>query len=456
MSTENDWLDQLPQAARDYIDGRKLEEVECIISDTPGVSRGKCMPARKFGRMDRMYLPDSIFYQTITGSYVDIDDMENQYTEGDMVLTPDLASATAAPWTGDITLQVIHNVEDLNENPVPLVPRNVLKRVLALYEAEGWTPVVAPEMEFYLVARNTDPNQPIEPPMGRTGRKAASQQAYSMSAVDEYGPVIDDIYDFAEAQGFEIDTIIQEGGAGQIEINLKHGDPVKLADEVFFFKRLIKEAALRHDCFATFMAKPMGDQPGSAMHIHHSILDIKTGDNIFTGKDGKATAAFTQFIAGLQTYLPAATPFIAPYVNSYRRYVAHHSAPINLEWGEDNRTTGIRVPISGPEARRVENRVAGMDCNPYIGIAASLACGYLGLKEKLKPRDAASGEAYEADRDIPPSMYEALSLLDECPELTEAMGEEFTTVYKATKRMEYDEFQEVISPWEREHLLMNV
>ena len=134
--------------------------------------------------------------------------------------------------------------------------------------------------------------------MGRTGRKAASQQAYSMSAVDEYGPVIDDIYDFAEAQGFEIDTIIQEGGAGQIEINLKHGDPVKLADEVFFFKRLIKEAALRHDCFATFMAKPMGDQPGSAMHIHHSILDIKTGDNIFTGKDGKATPAFTQFHRG--------------------------------------------------------------------------------------------------------------------------------------------------------------
>lgn len=456
MSTDHKWTEKLPQAAQDYIAGRKLEEVECIISDTPGISRGKCMPARKFGRMDQMYLPDSIFYQTITGGYVDIDEMENQYTEGDMVLTPDFSSATAAPWTGDITLQVIHNVEDLKGNPMPVVPRNVLKRVLSLYEAEGWTPVVAPEMEFYLVARNTNPNDPIEPPMGRTGRKAASQQAYSMSAVDEYGPVIDDIYDFAEAQGFEIDTIIQEGGAGQIEINLQHGDPIKLADEVFYFKRLIKEAALRHNCFATFMAKPMGDQPGSAMHIHHSILDSKTGQNIFTGQNDKATEEFTQFIAGLQTYLPAATPFIAPYVNSYRRYVAHFSAPINLEWAEDNRTTGIRVPISGPEARRVENRVAGMDCNPYIGIAASLACGYLGMKNKLKPRDAASGEAYEAERDIPPSMYEALSLLDDSPELAEIMGEEFTMIYKAIKRMEYDEFQEVISPWEREHLLINV
>ncbi len=456
MSTGYDWIKKTSQAAQDYVKDRKLEEIECIISDTPGISRGKCMPARKFSKMDKMYLPDSIFYQTVTGSYVDIDEMEDQYTEGDMVLTPDFASTTAAPWTGDITLQVIHNVEDLAGNPMPLVPRNVLKRVLALYQAEGWKPVVAPEMEFYLVAPNTNPNLPIEPPMGRTGRKAASQQAYSMSAVDEYGPVIDDIYDFAEAQGFEIDTIIQEGGAGQIEINLQHGDPLKLADEVFFFKRLIKEAALRHDCFATFMAKPMSDQPGSAMHIHHSILDIETGQNIFSDKAGKATEAFTQFIAGMQTYLPAATPFIAPYVNSYRRYVANFSAPVNLEWAENNRTTGIRVPISGPEARRVENRVAGMDCNPYIGIAASLACGYLGMKQGLEPRSPAKGEAYEAKRDIPPSMYEALSLLDACPELAEIMGDEFTMVYKATKRMEYDEFQEVISPWEREHLLMNV
>ena len=126
-----------------------------------------------------------------------------------------------------------------------MAPRNVLKRVVALYEAEGWRPVVAPEMEFYLIKPNLNPNEPIEPPVGRTGRQMVSRQAYSMSAVDEYGKVIDDIYEFAEAQGFEIDTIIQEGGAGQVEINLLHGDPVKLADQVFFFKRTIREAALQ-------------------------------------------------------------------------------------------------------------------------------------------------------------------------------------------------------------------
>jgi glutamine synthetase len=447
MDNALNWLDNVPQAARDYIANRRLEEIECIIADTTGISRGKCMPARKFSRLDPMYLPDSIFYQTVTGSYVDMDEIENQYTEGDMVLKPDFSSATAAPWTGDVTLQIIHDVFDINGAMMPLVP---------YYVAEGWEPVVAPEMEFYLVARNTDYNMPIVPPIGRTGRPAASMQAYSMSAVDEYGTVIDDIYDFAEAQGFEIDTIIQEGGAGQVEINLKHGHPLKLADEVFYFKRLIKEAALRHNCYATFMAKPMGDQPGSAMHLHHSILDVETGKNIFNSTQGKATPAFRHFIAGLQEHLPAATPFIAPYVNSYRRYVAGHAAPINLEWAENNRTTGIRIPLSEPESRRVENRVAGMDCNPYIGIAASLACGFLGLKNKLKPRIAASGEAYDAERDIPPTMYQALELLEQDVALTEMMGPEFTAVYMAAKRMEYDEFQEVISPWEREHLLMSV
>lgn len=451
-----DWLIELPKAAQDYISGRRLEEVECIIADTPGISRGKAMPALKFSRMDQMYMPDSIFYQTITGSYADIEDIRNQYTEGDMVLTPDFSSATAAPWTGDITLQIIHNISDQNGKPVPMAPRNVLKHVIDLYAKEGWQPVVAPEMEFYLVGPNTNPNHPIEPMLGRTGRKAASRQAYSMAAVDEYGAVIDDIYDFAEAQGFEIDTIIQEGGAGQIEINLKHGDPIKLADEVFYFKRLIKEAALRHNCFATFMAKPMADQPGSAMHIHHSILDKATGENIFNDEKRQATDRHAQFIAGLQHYIPAATPFFAPYVNSYRRYVANYSAPINLEWASDNRTTGIRVPVSKPEARRVENRVVGMDCNPYIAIAASLACGYLGIKNKLSPRTAAKGEAYGADREIPAAMHDALLQLDQKPDFSEVLGTHFVKIYRAIKEMENAEFQQVISPWEREHLLMNV
>ncbi|MFT5005504.1 MAG: glutamine synthetase [Paracoccaceae bacterium] len=455
MGNAENWHKKLPQAARDYIGSSRLDEVECIISDMPGISRGKAMPASKFASSTQMFLPDSIFYQTISGGWANFDS-EDRFTDPDMVLTPDYSTASAAPWAPDPTLQIIHDINDQKGEPVPFAPRNVLKHVVDLYAQKGLTAVVAPELEFYLVAPNTDPTQPIEPPFGRSGRRVASSQGYSMSAIDEYGPIIDDIYDFAEAQGFEIDTIIHEGGAGQIEINLPHGDPIQLADQVFFFKRLIREAALRHKCYATFMAKPMQDQPGSAMHIHHSIVTSKSGKNIFVNEDGSESDAFRHFIAGLQNHLPAAIAIIAPYVNSYRRYVPDHSAPVNFEWGRDNRTTGLRVPVSGPEARRIENRLAGMDCNPYLGIAASLACGYLGLEEQINPRDEIIGNAYEAEAELPRSLREALLNFEASEALASVLKPAFCDVYAAVKWSEQDEFIQVISPWEREHLLINV
>ncbi|WP_371226655.1 glutamine synthetase family protein [Roseovarius sp. 2305UL8-3] len=450
------WTDKLPEPARDYLEGKRLDEVECIVSDLPGIARGKAVPASKFAKQEYFHLPDSIFFQTITGGWGEAADEDEGFIERDMILVPDMATASAAPWTGDWTLQVIHDAEDRDRKPIPFSPRNVLKRVVEMYRKRGLEPVVAPEMEFYLTARNLDPAKKIEPMMGRSGRPAAARQAYSMTAVDEFGPVIDDIYDFAEAQGFEIDGITQEGGAGQLEINLLHGDPVKLADEVFYFKRLIREAALRHDCFATFMAKPIEDEPGSAMHIHHSIMDIETGQNIFSGPQGGETDAFYHFIGGLQHHMPAAIAIMAPYVNSYRRYVKDNAAPINLAWARDNRTTGIRIPISGASARRVENRLAGMDCNPYLGIAASLACGLLGLQNEIRPDKQCKGDAYEGESDIPRVLGDALDLFDEATELHEVLHPEFARVYSIVKRTEYEEFLQVISPWEREHLLLNV
>ena len=455
MSKVDEMISGLPEAAKKYISGKKLDEVECVIADLPGIARGKAVPATKFSRQKSFHLPDSIFFQTITGGWGEAAGEEG-FVERDMVLKPDMSTASAAPWTGDWTLQVVHDAFDRKEEPIPFAPRNVLKRVINLYHAKGWDPIVAPEMEFFLVARNLDPANPIEAMMGRSGRPAAARQAYSMTAVDEFGPVIDDIYDFSEAQGFEIDGITQEGGAGQLEINLRHGCPVKLADEVFFFKRLIREAALRHDCFATFMAKPIENEPGSAMHIHHSILDLENGSNAFSGPQGGETDLFYHFIGGLQKYMPAAIAVMAPYVNSYRRYVKDHAAPINLEWGRDNRTTGIRIPLADPEARRVENRVGGMDCNPYLGIAASLACGYLGMLNEIRPVKQFRGEAYEGEAEIPRIMGQALDIFEEATELHQVLHPEFARVYSIVKRAEYEEFLQVISPWEREHLLLNV
>jgi glutamine synthetase len=332
----------------------------------------------------------------------------------------------------------------------------LLKRVIDLYHKRGWTPVVAPEIEFYLVKRNIDPDYPLEPPIGRSGRAEAGRRSYSISAVNEFDAVFEDIYEFAEAQALEVDTLIHEEGAAQMEINLRHGDPLVLADQVFLLKRTIREAALAHDIYATFMAKPIATEPGSAMHVHQSVLLTETGRNIFSDEEGRPTDRFFQFISGQQRYLPSVTCMLAPYVNSYRRLVRGGSAPVNVAWGYDNRTTGLRIPASSPGNRRVENRVPSSDANPYLALAASLACGYLGLVEGAAPSEPVQGVARSDEFDLPVGLLEAVGLFEETEELGEVFGRGFVTTFAAVKRAEFATFMRVISPWEREFLLLNV
>ena len=189
-----------------------------------GVARGKVMPAGKFADLQPSHLPISIFWQTITGGYAEFGGDE-LYAEGDLNLLPDLSTLRQVPWTRSPTAQVIHDVYRLSTDPLEFAPRQVLRRVLDAYHAEGWQPVVAPELEFFLTEKNTDSDYPLRPPVGRSGRQSIAGQAYSITAVDEFDTIVDEIYDFAELQGLEIDTIIQESGASQLEINIKHGGP---------------------------------------------------------------------------------------------------------------------------------------------------------------------------------------------------------------------------------------
>lgn len=451
-------LSQLPTQAdelRSFMSRYKIDEVECTIPDFHGVARGKAMPAVKFAASTPTFLPFSIFFQSITGQYIDYESADYD-TETDMLLIPDLSTIRPIPWARYPSLHVIHDIHYVSGEPVACAPRNQLKHILELYKKQGWQPVVAPELEFYLTKQNINPDMPLEPPVGRSGRQSVGRQSYSMAAIDEYEPIIEDIYQYAETQGLTIDTIIQEGGAAQLEINMDHGDPLVLADSVFLFKRLIREAALKHGCYATFMAKPMTNQPGSAMHIHQSVVDSTTGKNIFNDEKDQPTDHFYHFIGGHQKYLEAATCILAPYVNSYRRLVPSGSAPINLEWSFDNRSAGIRVPNSSAQARRVENRIAGVDTNPYNAIAVSLATGYLGMMNAIKPREQFIGEAYNADYGLPRGLQEALVKFDQCAELKSILGEQFSSIYLKLKEHEFNEFMQVVSPWEREYLLLTV
>jgi len=443
--------------ARAWAAARGVTEIECLVPDLAGVARGKIMPSSKFFDDTAMALPSSIFMQTISGEYPDESgDFRYDPSDGDLELRPDFSTLCEVPWAPDPTAQVIHDAFYHDGRPVEIAPRQLLKRVIDLYRKRGWEPVVAPELEFYLVKRNTDPDYPLEPPIGRSGRAEAGRRSYSISAVNEFDAVFEDIYAFAEAQGLEVDTLIHEEGAAQMEINLRHGDPLALADQVFLLKRTIREAALGHDIYATFMAKPIAQEPGSAMHVHQSVIDRDTGRNIFTDADGKPTTAFFNFIGGQQRLLPAVTCMIAPYVNSYRRLVKGGSAPVNVAWGYDNRTTGLRIPPSSPTNRRVENRVPSSDANPYLALAASLACGYFGLVEEMTPSEPVSGSTRSDEFDLPVGLLEAVGLFEETEELVEAFSRGFMSTFAAVKRAEFATFMRVISPWEREFLLLNV
>jgi glutamine synthetase len=227
---------------------------------------------------------------------------------------------------------------------------------------------------------------------------------------------------------------------------------------VFLFKRLVREAALKHGIDATFMAKPIEGEPGSAMHVHQSLTDINTGDNLFANADGSDSDMFRHYIGGLQQYIPTLMPIFAPNVNSYRRYLADEpgNAPTNVEWGFENRTVGLRVPEAVPAARRVENRLPGSDTNPYLALAGNLIAGYLGIIKQLEPRPAVNGRFEGSSDELPTNFEASMDAMLNCETIREALGANFVDGFIGTRITEYEGFKRVISSWEREFLLSTV
>ncbi len=444
----------------DWLKANAVTEVECLVADQSGIARGKILPAAKFIRSlgdNSLRIPEDLFVQTVTGEFPG--EQENRVTDPamrDVRMRPDPQSLRIVPWYDEPTAQVIGDCYHHDGGVVDIAPRQVLRRVLEAYAERNWRPVVAPELEFFLTKVNPDPDYPLEPPIGQSKRPESGSQSYGIEAVNEFDPVFDDVYDWCEAQELDVDTLTHEGGVAQMEMNFNHGDPLLLADQVFLFKRTVRKAALKHDMYATFMAKPLENQPGSAMHIHQSVVCSEKGNNIFAERNGDYTKLFINHIGGLQKYLPAAMPLLAPNVNSYRRLRRFSDAPINLHWGWENRTVGLRVPDSGQEGRRVENRVAGADANPYLAIAASLACGYLGMVDELEPTKAIEGSAYRLAQTLPRFLPDALDQLRRAKPLHAVLGETFVEALIMVKDVEHRAYQEVISSWEREHLLLNV
>jgi len=436
---------------------RRIDEVECIVPDMNGIMRGKIVPREDFIRIvdSGVRLPEFVFFQAVTGDSADDSAIVNPL-DRDVRCVPDLTTLRVVPWYEEPTAQVICDCYFADGSMVDFAPRSVLRRVVELYAEKGLRPVVAPELEFYLTANNLDPDLPIEVPIGLSGRKESGRQAYGIEHANDFDHVVNLMYDYCEASRIEIATMAHEAGPAQLEMNFRHGDPIERADQTFLFKRTARLAARKYDMVATFMAMPHQDMPGSATHIHQSIVRIDDGTNIFAAPDGSDAPALLHYIGGLQRFVPSAMSLFCPNVNSYRRIRLESDAPINVHWGRDNRTCGLRVPDSGPEARRVENRVIGADSNPYIAMAATLAAGLIGLEEAIEPDPVVEVNAHTLGVSLPSHLSDALEELSVCEPMKRVLGPRFVEAFIDVKRLEWRLYNRVISSWEREYLLLNV
>jgi len=427
---------------------RGVDEIECVTPDLNGVPRGKVMTAEGFLEGRRLQLARGVLLQCMMGGYPAARFYGSD--DGDLALNAEPTQIHRLPWADTPRALAICDADELDGGSSGLSTRSLLKQVIARYAAHGWQPVVATELEFFVFARNADPLQPFQPPLGLDGRREDGGSAFSVSSNNGLRPFFREVYQCMAALGLPRDTFMHEMGVSQFEINLLHGDPLLLADQTFLFKHLLKEVALKHGLSVVCMAKPLAHTPGSSMHIHQSVVDQGSGQNIFSAADGQATPAFYQFIAGQQAAMADFTLLFAPHVNSYQRLCHPYASPNNACWSEDNRAAGLRIPASAPVARRVENRLPGADANPYLALAASLAAGLYGMEQRLQPSAPIQGEFEVPDElALPCTMHAAIERLKRSDLALELFGKEFIEGYIASKTMELTSFFDEITPWER-------
>lgn len=331
------------------------------------------------------------------------------------------------------------------DEPTFFEPRNILQKVLKSYESRQWFPTVAFELEFYLFDGERDSQDLIKLVRNPKTGRIDSPTVLSSTRISDFELVIDDITRSCNMQNIETGAISAEMGAGQFEINFNHHKNVlRAADETCLFKRIVIEIAKKHGLSATFIAKPLVDQPGNGLHMHISVVDAK-GDNIFADAD-QPHQRLIHAIGGLIDTMPAAMSFWAPNINAFRRYVGGtNCAPVSLTWGHENRTVAFRIPLATEGAWRVENRVPGADANPYLAMAITLASMLHGLDNKLEPGLPSDDAVSAVDNNLPLDLTSALSATIGSEILVNALGREFIDLYCHHREAEAFSFHQTIT-----------
>jgi len=356
---------------------------------------------------------------------------------GDFMIRPDHSTLVVIPWL-DKTALVLGDVEGKNHQPLPVAPRQILQAQVQRAAELGLTVRVASELEFYVF--NDTYEQAFDKAFRGLDPVGRYIQDYHILQTTKEEPLMQALRRYMDALGLEVENSKGEWGPGQEELNLAHQEPVLMADHHVIFKHGIKEVAAQMGKSVTFMAKWNASYAGSSFHLHSSLWDKKTGEPVGYDKTGPAhmSPRLQQWVAGQLAWGRDLSVLYAPYVNSYRRYMAGTFAPTRLVAGVDNRTCGLRLLGHSPSAIRVENRCPGADANPYLAFAATIAAGIYGITHELEFEGIYTGDAY-ADptvREVPKSLHQATRLLEGSKMAREAFGDAVVDHYVNTALQE--------------------
>lgn len=433
------------QEARDFLAAHpEVRSIELMLIDANGVPRGKLLHRDELLAIyeEGRPLPSSILALTLQGEDVEATGLVWEVADVDCWTYPLPGSLTLQPWRSTPTGQVqvsMHPTQGLPATPAD--PRHALVRVIERLQADGFQPVMAVELEFYLLDRTRDAQGRPQPALQMNGVRPGSPQVYGVYELEQLRPFLDDLYAACEVQGLPVRTAISEYAPGQLELTLLHRfDALQAIDEGIRYKRLVKGVANRHGLQACFMAKPFGDQAGSGLHLHVSLADAE-GNNLYASEDPQGTPLLRHSIGGMQHRMLDALAIFCPNANSYRRFQANSYAPLAKSWGVNNRSVSLRVPGGPASSRHIEHRICGADANPYLAAAAILAAIHEGIRDERDPGPAIVGNGYEQATDLLPTDWlTALQALERSAWIKETLGERFIEVYLAIKRAEYRQF----------------
>jgi len=435
-------------------DNPDIERIELLFPTINGIFRGKWLPPKDIAKLAKceLRLPISIYALDTWGHDVDATGLGIVDGDPDGIGIPILDSLARIPWTKHPAAQILMTMVTVDGEPCRYDPRQILAGVLSRFDKIGLTPVVATELEFFFtkpIGAGAGAGAP-EPPF-----QSLSGNLCNLDVMAAYDDVLHDIRQYCETQGVAAEVVLAEAGNGQFELNFKHvADALLAADQAIVFKRIVIGTAQKHGLDATFMAKPYGDDMGSGMHVHVSLLD-KDGGNIYSSENGVGLQ-LQQAIGGVLATMRPLQAIFAPNLNSYRRFQPNLFAPVRAVWGLDHRGVAVRVPQSAGPNARLEHRICGADVNPYLAIAAILGGMQTGLENRISPGPPLEAGNVAAGTRLHHDWKSAVDEFAGSAAAAEIFGDDFRKVYTALRQSEIETLSKQVSDVEYRTYLRSI